>query len=391
MRRLKLVTAGESHGPAVVAVLTGLPAGLALDRAAIDGDLRRRQGGHGRGGRQAIEHDEVEVLAGLRGGVTLGSPLCLVVRNRDFARWRDTMDPWAPPADPAPLTRPRPGHADLAGALKLGLRDARPVLERASARSTVARVAAGAVAKALLCEFGVEVVGHVLAIGDERAADEAVPRGDAAALRSAAEASPVRCADPAASARMVALIDAVRAAGDSLGGVVEVIAFGVPPGLGGYATAEARLDARLAAALLSVPALKGVEVGDAFAAAARRGSTVHDPIEYDAATRTFTRPTNRAGGIEGGTTNGAPVWVRAAMKPIPTLARPLPSVDLATKEIVDAGKERTDAVAVPAAAVVAEAAVALTLADALCEKLGGDSLAELRRNHEAYLRALREL
>ena len=391
MRRLRLVTAGESHGPAVVAVLTGLPAGLTLDRAALDAELRRRQGGYGRGGRQQIEHDEVEVLAGLRGGVTLGSPLCLVVRNRDFDRWRATMDPWAPPDDPAPLTRPRPGHADLAGALKLGLHDARPVLERASARSTVARVAAGAVAKALLHEFGVDVVGHVLAIGDERAADEALPRDDAEALRRAAEASPVRCADPAASARMCQHIDAVRAAGDSLGGIVEVIAFGVPPGLGSYAEEEARLDGRLAQAVLSVPALKGVEVGAAFAAAGRRGSAVHDPIEYDAAARTFVRPTNRAGGIEGGVSNGAPVWLRAAMKPIPTLARPLPSVDLVSKEVVDAGKERTDAVAVPAAAVVAEAAVALTLADALCEKLGGDSLTEMRRNHEGYLQALREL
>jgi chorismate synthase len=391
MRRLKLVTAGESHGPAVIAVLAGLPAGLALERAAIDAELRRRQGGYGRGGRQQIEHDEVEVLAGLRGGVTLGSPLCLVVRNRDFDRWRDTMDPWTPPAEPKPLTRPRPGHADLAGALKLGLHDARPVLERASARATVARVAAGAVAKALLREFGVEVVAHVLAIGAEQAGEAALPRDDAGALRRAAEASPVRCADPAASARMCQHIDAVRAAGDSLGGIIEVIAFGVPPGLGGYAEEEARLDGRLAQAVLSIPALKGVEVGAAFAAAGQRGSAVHDPIEYDAAARAFTRPSNRAGGIEGGVSNGAPVWLRAAMKPIPTLARPLASVDLATKEIVDAGKERTDAVAVPAAAVVAEAAVALTLADALCEKLGGDSLAEMRRNHEGYLQALRDL
>ncbi|MBI5481443.1 MAG: chorismate synthase [Deltaproteobacteria bacterium] len=388
---MRLVTAGESHGPAVVAVLTGMPAGLTLDRAAIDADLRRRQGGYGRGGRQAIEHDEVEVLAGLRGGVTLGSPVCLVVRNRDFDRWRATMDPWAPPTDPAPLTCPRPGHADLAGALKLGTRDARPVLERASARATVARVAAGAVAKALLAEFGAQVVGHVLSIGDEVAADEALPRDDARALRRAAEASPVRCADPAASARMCAHIDAVRAAGDTLGGIVEVIAFGVPPGLGGYAEEEARLDGRLAAAVLSVPALKGVEVGEAFAAARRRGSTVHDPIAYDAGARAFARPTNRAGGIEGGVSNGAPVWLRAAMKPIPTLQRPLPSVDLQSKEAAAAAAERSDVVAVPAAAVVAEAAVALTLADALCEKLGGDSLAEMRRNHEGYLKALREL
>jgi chorismate synthase len=391
MRRLTLVTAGESHGPAEVAVLAGLPAGLRLDRAAIDADLRRRQGGYGRGGRQKIERDEVEVLAGLRGGVTLGTPLCLVVRNRDFDHWREVMDPWAEPADPAPVTRPRPGHADLAGALKLGIADARPVLERASARATVARVAAGAVAKALLAEFGVTIVGHVLAIGGEAADAAALPRDDAAALAAAAEASPVRCADPAASARICTAIDAARTAGDSLGGRLEVIAFGVPPGLGGYAEPGVRLDARLAAAIVAVPALKGVEIGDAFAGAGRPGSAVHDPIAYDPAARRFTRPTNHAGGIEGGVSNGAPVWIRAAMKPIPTLARPLASVDLVTKAPVNAAKERTDAVAVPAAAVVAEAAVALTLADALCEKLGGDSLAEMRRNYEGYLRALREL
>jgi chorismate synthase len=388
MRRLTLATAGESHGPAVVAVLDGLPSGLALDRAALDGDLARRQGGYGRGGRQKIEHDTVEVLAGLRGGVTLGSPLALVVRNRDFDNWRDRMDPWTPPSDPAALTRLRPGHADLAGALKHLSGDARPVLERASARSTVARVAAGAVARQLLAAFDIQVVGHVIAIGPVESEADRRPRA-AAALRAAAEASPVRCADPGASARMCAAIDEARKAGDSLGGVVEVIAFGVPPGLGSYASEAARLDGRLAAAVLSIQALKGVEVGAGFAAARARGSEVHDGIEYDAAAHRFTRPTNRAGGVEGGTSNGEPVWVRAAMKPLPTLGHPLPTVDLASKQPARAAVERTDTVAVPAAAVVAEAAVALVIADALLEKVGGDSLAEQRRNYDAYLTALR--
>jgi chorismate synthase len=391
VRRLKLTTAGESHGPAEVAILCGLPLGLRIERGAINRDLARRQGGYGRGPRQRLERDEVEVLAGLRGGLTLGSPLALLVRNRDFANWLQTMDPWERPSDLRALTRPRPGHADLAGALKHGLRDARPVVERASARSTVATVAAGAVARRLCAEFGIEIVGHVLAIGDVRAEDAAVPRGDAAALRRRAESSPVRCADPGASGRMGSLIDEARRAGESLGGLVEVIAFGVPPGLGGYAEEEARLDGRLGQAALAVPGIKGVAIGAGFAAAALRGSLVHDPIGYRQSRRRFTRPSNRAGGLEGGVSNGEPVWLQAAMKPLPTLGRPLPSVDLKSKRPADAGEERTDSVAVPAAAVVLEAAVGLTLADALCEKLGGDSLREMKRNFDAYLAAVREL
>ncbi|MSP62143.1 MAG: chorismate synthase [Myxococcales bacterium] len=372
---MQLTTAGESHGPALVAVLVGLPHGLRVTREAIDRDLARRQAGFGRGGRMKIEHDEVEVLAGLRGGVTLGSPLALAVRNRDFANWGDVMDPFVPPsgARAAAITRPRPGHVDLAGCLKLGLTDARDVLERSSARSTVARVAAGAVAKALLGACGVELFAHVVRIGDVAAAP--VER-DFAAARERAEASEVRCADPEAGARMVAAIRAAQRDGDSLGGIVEVIAWNLPPGLGSHAEWTDRLDGRLALALMSIQAMKGVEVGLGFAAAQQRGSAVHDPIGWNG--RRFTRPSNRAGGVEGGLSNGEPVVVRAAMKPIPTLARPLPSVDLATKQPFDAQKERTDSCAVPAAAVVAEAAVAFVLADALLDKTGGDTMDEVR-------------
>jgi chorismate synthase len=385
MTRLRLLTAGESHGPALVALLEGLPHGLVVDRATIDRDLQRRQGGYGRGGRMKIEKDTVEVLAGLRGGVTLGSPLALVVRNRDFANWTDVMDPFAPPsgARNKALTRPRPGHADLAGALKLGLHDARDVLERSSARSTAARVAVGAVCKSLLTACGVEMLAHVVRIGDV----EAPPLGaDLVAAREAAEASEVRCVDVEAGARMVAAIQAAQQAGDSLGGVVEVVAWGVPPGLGSHVEWDRRLDGRIAQALMSIQAMKGVEVGLGFATAARRGSEVHDPIHYGGGS--FTRPSNHAGGIEGGNTNGEPVVARAAMKPIPTLARPLASVDLATKQPFEAQKERTDACAVPAAAVVAEAALALVLADALLEKTGGDSMEEVLRNLQGYRDAL---
>ncbi len=381
MARLHLSTAGESHGPGLVAVLAGLPHGLAVSREAIDRDLQRRQMGFGRGGRMKIEHDEVEVLAGLRGGVTLGSPLALVVRNRDFASWRDVMDPFDPPsgARAKAITRPRPGHVDLAGALKLGLSDARDVLERSSARSTAARVAAGAVAKALLRSCGVELLAHVTRIGEVAAA---AVQQDFAAARDRAEASEVRCADSDAGAEMVAAIQAAQKDGDSLGGVVEVIAWGVPPGLGSHAEWSERLDGRLAMALMSIQAMKGVEVGLGFAAAQQRGSAVHDPIFHDGAR--FTRPSNNAGGVEGGITNGEPVVVRAAMKPIPTLARPLPSVDLVTKQPFDAQKERTDSCAVPAAAVVAEAAIAFVLADALLDKMGGDTMDEVRARLAAY-------
>jgi chorismate synthase len=379
------MTAGESHGPALVAILEGLPHGLVVDEAAVNRDLKRRQGGYGRGGRMKIEKDTVQVLAGLRGGVTLGAPLALVVPNADFANWTDVMHPFTPPTGERAkaLTRPRPGHADLAGALKLGLHDARDVLERSSARSTTVRVAAGAVCKALLGACGIEMLCHVTRIADVAAPP--LPASDDASLRrarDAAEASDVRCADAAASQRMVEAIKAAQKDGDSVGGIVEVVAWNVPPGLGSHVEWTERLDGRIALALMSIQAMKGVEIGAGFGAAATRGSALFDPILHDG-TR-FTRPTNNMGGVEGGITNGEPVVARAAMKPIPTLARPLPSVDLATKQPFDAQKERTDSCAVPAAAVVAEAALAFVLADALIDKLGGDTMDELTRSLEAY-------
>ena len=355
---LHLTTAGESHGPALVAILTGFPAGLTLDRAAIDADLHRRQQGYGRSPRQQLEQDTVEVLAGLRHGRTLGTPLALVVRNRDHKNWEWGMNPWPPEGEPSgkgtkPVTLPRPGHADLAGVLKYGHEDVRDALERASARHTAVYVAAGAVAKALLRELGIEVAGTVLEIGGEREGWEAA-------------------------------IDAARADRDTLGGIVEVRATGVFPGLGSYATREERLDARLAAALMGIQAVKGVEVGDGFALARERGSAAHDEIEPG-----LTRRSNRAGGIEAGISNGEELVVRAAMKPLPTLMRPLDSVDLATGEPAQALVERSDVAAVEALAVVAEAAVAWELARAAREKLGGDALVDMLAAHTAYRERLR--
>jgi chorismate synthase len=379
------MTAGESHGPGLVALLEGLPHGLRVEKARIDEDLKRRQSGFGRGGRMKIEKDVVEVLAGLRGGVTLGSPLAMLVRNSDFVNWTDVMDPFTPPTGERTkaLTRPRPGHADLSGSLKLALHDARDVLERSSARSTAARVAAGAVCKTMLEAAGAKMMSHVTRIG----AVSAPPvEGDWEGARARAEASEVRCADDAASQQMIAAIVAAQQNGDSLGGVVEVVCWGLPPGLGSHVEWDLRLDGRIAQALMSIQAMKGVEVGLGFETAARPGSVVHDPIHYHEGK--FTRPSNHAGGIEGGNTNGEPVVARCAMKPIPTLARPLASVDLVTKQPFDAQKERTDSCAVPAAAVVAEAAVALVLADALLEKTGGDSMDEVLRNLKAYRDAI---
>jgi chorismate synthase len=354
---LDLVTAGESHGPALVAILTGLPAGLRLERGAIDQDLRRRREGYGRSPRQKLEHDEVEILAGLRHGVTLGTPLALVVRNRDHANWAWGMSPWPPPeGEPtgkgtSPVTLARPGHADLAGSLKYGHEDVRNALERASARQTAAHVAAGAVAKALLHEIGASVAGRVLEIGGETTEDAWKRETNAA-----------------------------RGDRDTLGGIVEVVAEGVPPGLGSYAEKRDRLDARLAAALMGIQAVKGVEIGEGIALARKRGSEAHDEIEPR-----LRRETNRAGGIEGGVTNGEPVVARAAMKPLPTLMRPLRSVDLATGEPGEALVERSDVQAVEALAVVAEAAVAWELARAAREKFGGDALADFVAAHRAYL------
>jgi chorismate synthase len=347
---LKLTTAGESHGPALVAIVEGLPAGLILDKAAIDGDLRRRQEGYGRSPRQQIETDEVEVLAGLRHGRTLGTPLALLVRNRDHANWEWGMSPWPPDGEPSgkgskPVTLPRPGHADLAGTLKYGLADARDALERASARQTAVHVAAGAVAKALLREIAIDVRGAAV---------------EPDALRKR--------------------IDEARAERDTVGGVVEVRAHGVPPGLGSYAAKGDRLDARLAAALMGIQAVKGVEIGDGFALAGRRGSEAHDEILPG-----LVRETNRAGGIEAGVSNGEEIVVRAAMKPLPTLMRPLRSVDLSSGGPGEALVERSDVAAVEALAVVAEAAVAFEVARAAREKFGGDALADFVAAHRAYL------
>jgi chorismate synthase len=356
---LELATAGESHGPALVAIVAGLPAGLVLDQAAIDADLRRRQQGYGRSPRQQIESDEVEVLAGLRHGRTLGTPLALVVRNRDHKNWTWGMSPWPLDGEPEgkgtkPVTLPRPGHADLAGAQKHGLADVRDALERASARHTAVHVAAGGVAKALLREIGIEVAGRAL---------------------------PEAGADPAA-------VDEARKDRDTLGGRVEVRARGVPPGLGSYARREDRLDARLAAAVMGIQAVKGVEIGDGAALTGLRGSEAHDEIVRDE--RGLHRETNRAGGIEGGVSNGENVIVRGYLKPISTLRRPLKSVDFKTREQVSAAYERSDVCVVPAAGVAAEAMVALTLARLVLEKFGGDSMVELVRNYRGYCKQLQE-
>jgi len=385
---LRFLTAGESHGEALVTVLDGVPAGLALTEADINEDLARRQRGYGRGGRMKIERDQVRILAGVRWGLTLGSPITLMIANRDWENWKAAMAVGAP--DPAAatkeVTRPRPGHADLAGALKYGHRDIRNVLERSSARETTARVAAAGVAKRLLGEFGVTILSHVTEIGGVRVPpDFAMPWDE---IRARAEGSEVRCADPATEAAIIAAIDEAKGKGDTLGGVVEVVALGCPVGLGSYAQWDRRLDGRLAQALCSIQAIKGCEFGLGFETARRPGSAVHDEILFDPE-RGFRRTTNNAGGLEGGVTNGQPLVVRAAMKPLSTLRTPLRSVDLATKEAVEAVVERSDVCAVPAAGVVAEAMVALVLAEAFLEKFGGDSVEEIRRNHAAYLDALK--
>lgn len=384
---LRFLTAGESHGRALIAVLEGLPAGLPLAAADIDADLARRQRGYGRGARMEIERDRVEITAGVRGGETLGSPLALRIENRDWENWRDTMDKAAGPLSGVPVTRPRPGHADLAGAVKYGRADLRDVLERASARETAARVAVGAVARRLLREFGISVHSHVLAIAGIGA--DNIP---AAALEAAeaAEASPVRCADPVASLEMMRAIDRAKREGNSLGGVWEIIAVGLPPGLGSHVHWDRRLDGRLAAAVMSIPGIKGVEIGLGFEAAGLPGTAVHDPIRLGRESSRLVRLTNHAGGVEGGITNGEPLVVRAAMKPIPTLTQPLESVDLADFTSRPAAAERSDVCAVPAAAVVGEAVIAVELARAVQEKFGGDSLQEMLAAYRRYRDEARE-
>ncbi|MGH7279690.1 MAG: chorismate synthase [Candidatus Rokuibacteriota bacterium] len=385
---LRFLTAGESHGEALTAVIDGVPAGLALTEADIDADLARRQRGYGRGGRMKIERDRVHITAGVRWGRTLGSPITLTIVNRDWENWKSTMAVGEPEAGAAgkQVTRPRPGHADLAGAMKYGHRDIRNVLERSSARETTARVAVAGIAKRLLAEFGITLLSHVTEIGAVRTSSGLDLPWDE--IQRRAEASEVRCADPDAEAAMIAAIDAAKAKGDTLGGVFEVVALGCPVGLGSYVQWDRRLDGRIAQALCAIQAIKGCELGMGFETARRPGSAVHDEILFDAAAG-FGRSTNNAGGLEGGVTNGQPVVARAAMKPLSTLRTPLRSVDVATKQPVEAVVERSDVCAVPAAGIVGEAMLALVLAEAFLEKFGGDSIDEIRHNHDAYLDSLK--
>jgi chorismate synthase len=381
---LKLITAGESHGPGLTCIVEGVPAGLALDRDALNRDLARRQLGYGRGGRMKIERDQVQVTGGLRHGHTLGGPVALQVANRDYANWEERMNPW-PIQDPTPEVHlPRPGHADLVGTQKYGLSDVRDILERASARETAARVAGGAVAKALLAALGVQIRSHVIQIASALA-----PRRPDLAVEDfdQVDESPVRCLDPDASAAMVAEIDRLRKANESLGGVFEVLAFGVVPGLGSHVSWEQRLDGRLAQALMSIQAIKAAAVGDGIEVAGLPGSQAHDEIFWDG-DRGYHRPTNRAGGLEGGMTTGQTLVIRGWMKPLPTLTKPLRSVDIETHEPAQALRERTDSCTVPAAGVVAEAMVAFVLADAYREKLGGDHIDDARAALAAYERRI---
>jgi chorismate synthase len=378
---LRFVTAGESHGPGLTAIVEGLPAGLELRPEDIDRDLARRQLGHGRGGRMKIEKDRAQVTAGLRHGRTLGSPVCLRVDNRDYENWEERMNPWPVEAEVAEVHLPRPGHADLAGAMKYGHSDVRNVLERASARETAARVAAGGLAKAFLRALGVSVFSHVTRIGAVTAAvrDELGPDDF-----DGVDDSPVRCLDAGASDAMVAEIDRARRANESLGGIFEVRAFGLVPGIGSHISWEERLDGRLAGAIMSIQAMKGVGIGDGFELAERDGSQAHDEIFFSEE-RGFFRETNRAGGLEGGMTTGDPLVLRAAMKPLPTLTKPLRSVDLATKQPAQALRERTDSCTVPAAGVVGEAMAALVLAAACRDKFGGDHIDDVCAAHAAYV------
>ena len=385
----RFTTAGESHGRALVAVLEGLPAGLPVEMEQINRELERRQWGYGRGGRMKIERDRAEIISGVRHGLTLGSPLALMIENKDWANWTEVMS--VEPADLTPeksrrVKRPRPGHADLAGGQKFGARDLRDVLERASARETAARVACGALAKQLLTAFDVEITSHVIQLGSipdaplELAWEEIIAIPDDA---------PLRCADQDAQARMVALIDEKRREGDTLGGIFEVVARGILPGLGSHTAWDLKLDGRLAQAVMSIPAVKAVAIGAGAEASNLPGSEVHDEIAYDETSKTFIRQTNRAGGIEGGITNGEELRVRGHLKPISTLRHALRSVDIDTKKEESASFERSDITAVPAAGVIGEAMVALVLASALREKFGGDSVGEMRRNFDGYREQLR--
>jgi chorismate synthase len=380
MAALRMITAGESHGPGLTCIIKGVPAGLAIDRDSINRDLARRQLGHGRGGRMKIERDQVQVTGGVRHGRALGGPIALQVANRDYANWEERMSPWPVEAELPEVHLPRPGHADLVGTQKYGLSDVRDVLERASARETAARVAGGAVAKAFLGVLGVEVFSHVIQITGVSAPRPAdLSPGDFQNV----DESPVRCLDPEASRAMVAEIDRLRKANESLGGVFEVRAFGLLPGLGSHVSWEERLDGRLGQAMLSIQAIKAVAIGDGFEVPGLPGSQAHDEIFYDE-DRGYYRETNRAGGLEGGMTTGGPLVVRGSMKPLPTLTKPLRSVDISTHQPAEALRERTDSCTVPAAGVVGEAMVAFVLADAYRGKFGGDHIDDVLRAISAY-------
>jgi len=385
----RFTTAGESHGRALVAILEGLPAGLPIDVDVINRELARRQWGYGRGGRMKIEHDEVQLLSGVRHGLSLGSPIGLLIQNKDWENWTAVMDA-APAEIPAEksrrVSRPRPGHADLAGGLKFGARDLRNILERASARETAARVACGAFAKQLLAVFSVEIRSHVIQLGG-------VPNKPLelswTEISTIPDDAPVRCADKTVQQQMVQLIDNKREAGDTLGGIFEVVARGVVPGVGSHTAWDLKLDGRLAQAIMSIPAVKAVSIGAGTEASSLPGSEVHDEIGYNEETREFIRDTNRAGGLEGGITNGEEIRIRGHLKPLSTLRRALRSVDIDTKKEETAAFERSDITAVPAAGVIGEAMVALTLAAAVCEKFGGDSIGEMKHNFEGYREQLR--
>jgi len=389
-------TAGESHGEALVAVVEGVPAGLPLKARHIDLQLARRQRGYGRGARMTIEKDRAHILSGVRFGLTIGSPVAIVIRNRDWRNWKRAMSRERAPdeAEARAVFVPRPGHADLAGSLKYDFADMRNVLERASARETAARVAAGAIARRLLDEFGIGIIGYVLSIGPVRARPPnsrraSLPKREWEEMATLAEESEAGCPDREAGARMAKVIEEARKNGETVGGVFRVVALGVPPGLGSYAHWDRRLDGRLAQAFMSIPAVKGVEIGLGFKAAELLGSQVHDEILPGPERNAVVRPTNRAGGLEGGVTNGEPVVVSAAMKPLSTLMRPMLSTDLRTGALVKAHSERSDVCAVPAAAVVGEAVAAIVFADAMLEKFGADTLKEMRRNFDSYMEQVR--
>ncbi len=388
---LRFTTAGESHGPALVSILEGMVAGLPLVAADVDAELARRQQGYGRGRRMKIESDHAEFLSGVRAGMTLGSPIAMLIQNRDWKNWQEIMDPAPREGDPErkrPVTRPRPGHADLSGMLKYDRDDARDILERASARETTARVAAGAVCRRFLREFGITIGSHVVHLGGIDAKRPAEIPSD---LNAAADASPLRTLDREAEKAMIERIDAAKAEGNTLGGIAEVVCDGVPVGLGSHVSWDRKLDGRLAAALMSIPAVKGVEIGLGFECARRRGSDVHDEIDADeknVRSGRVRRRSNRAGGMEGGISNGEQLVLRAAMKPISTLMRPLATIEMQTREPAAAVAERSDVTAVPAMGVIAEAMTAFVVADALLEKFGGDSLLETRRNFESYISSL---